>query len=108
MEKLRAIINQRLACNLSGGTQSDPTISPVAPSIMITTSNSLLEGSGMSNQVAGDLLHTMDVVGLSRVRTELCSLFVIPFLAPHPEQTDSEFARHGYLGDPGISPHRQV
>jgi hypothetical protein len=39
--KLRAIINQGLACNLSGGTQSDPTISPVATSIMITTSNSL-------------------------------------------------------------------
>ena len=39
--KLGAIINQRLACNLSGGTQSDPTISPVATSIMITTSNSL-------------------------------------------------------------------
>src|SRR5271165_132335 len=39
--KLRAIINQRLACNLAGGTQSDPTISPVATSIMITTSNSL-------------------------------------------------------------------
>ena len=62
----------------------------------------------MSNQVGGDLLHTMDVVGLSRVRTELCNLFVIPFLAPHPEQTDGEFACHGYLGDPGISPHRQV
>src|SRR5271165_1049860 len=106
--KLGAIINQRLACNLAGGTQSDPTISPVATSIMITTSNSLLEGSGMSNQVGGDLLHTMDVFGLSRVRTELCNLVVIPFLAPHPEQTDSEFARHGYLGDPGIPPHGQV
>ena len=62
----------------------------------------------MSNQVGGDLLHTMDVFGLSRVRTELCNPVVIPFLAPHPEQTDSEFARHGYLGDPGIPPHGQV
>src|SRR5271167_4797733 len=41
IEKSLAITNQRLACNLSGGTQSDPTISPVATSIMITTSNSL-------------------------------------------------------------------
>jgi hypothetical protein len=39
----------------------------------------------MPNQVGGDLLHTMDVVGLPRVRTELYNLFVIPFLAPHPE-----------------------
>ena len=50
----------------------------------------------------------MDVVGLSRVRTELYNLFVIPFLAPHPEQTDGEFTCHGYLGDSGIPPHRQV
>ncbi len=35
----------------------------------------------MSNQVGGDLLHTMDVFGLSRVRTEFCNPFVIPFLA---------------------------
>src|SRR5258708_13473031 len=32
---------QRFACNLSGGTRSDPTISPIARSTMITTSNSL-------------------------------------------------------------------
>ena len=32
----------RLASNLSGRTQSDPTISPITPVIMITTSNSLL------------------------------------------------------------------
>jgi hypothetical protein len=32
----------RLASNLSGGTQSDPTISSVTTAIMITTSNSLL------------------------------------------------------------------
>ena len=69
--KLGAIINQRLACNLAGGTQFDPTISPVATSIMIITSNSLLGGSGRSNQVGGDLLHTMDVVGLSRANRTL-------------------------------------
>ena len=62
----------------------------------------------MPNQFAGDLLHTMACYELSRVRTELYNLFVIPFLAPHPEQTDGEFACHGYFGDPGIPPHRQV
>ena len=46
--------------------------------------------------------------GFSTLRTELYNLFVIPFLAPHPEQTDGEFACHGYLGDPGIPPHGQV
>jgi len=51
---------------------------------MITTSNSLRRERD-ANQVGGDLLHTMDVVGLPRVRTELYNLFVIPFLAPHPE-----------------------
>ncbi len=30
---------QRFACNLSGGTRSDPTISPIARSTMITTSS---------------------------------------------------------------------
>ena len=55
----------------------------------------------MPNQFAGDLLHTMACYELSRVRTELYNLFVILFLAPHPEQTDGEFACHGYLGDPG-------
>src|SRR5664279_3784257 len=62
----------------------------------------------MPNQVGGDLLHTMDEFGLSRVRTEPFQLLVIPFLAPHPEQTDGEFTCHGYLGDSGIPPHRQV
>ncbi len=42
----------------------------------------------MPNQFAGDLLHTMACYELSRVRTELYNLFVIPFFAPHPEQTD--------------------
>src|SRR5271167_1169614 len=62
----------------------------------------------MPNQIVGDLLHTMAYYGLSRVRTELYNLLVIPFLAPHPEQTAGESPRHGYLGDPGIPPHRQV
>ena len=38
--------------NLPGGTQSDPSISPVTTSTMITTSNSLVKGAGRSISVA--------------------------------------------------------
>ena len=41
--------------------------------------------------MGGDLLHTMDVFGLSRVRTELSQLLVIPFLGHHPVQTYGSF-----------------
>jgi hypothetical protein len=52
-------------------------LSPTQPSlrsptgIMITCSNSLGFGSGRPNHYVGDLLHTMGMSGLSRVRTEL-------------------------------------
>jgi hypothetical protein len=45
-------------------------------------------GSGMPNHYVGDLLHTMAISGLSRVRTELFEPFVVPSLAPHPIQMD--------------------
>ena len=51
---------------------------------------------------------TMRISGLSRVRTELCKLFVVPFLAPHPVQTNGESTSHRYLGDLPSSAHRQV
>src|SRR5712692_3143726 len=70
------------------GTQSDPCISSVTTSIMITTSNSPVKGSGIPNQLLGDRLHTMAISGLSRVRTELFQLLVIPSLTPHPIQTN--------------------
>ena len=38
--------------------------------------------------MGGDLLHTMDVVGLSRVRTEFHSLLIIPLRTPHPVERD--------------------
>ena len=41
----------------------------------------------MPNHYAGDLLHTLAISGLSRVRTELFELTVIPALAPHPVQS---------------------
>ena len=46
--------------------------------------------------------------GLSHVRTELPHLLVIPFLTPHPVESNREFPRHGYLGDPSLSSHGQV
>ena len=51
---------------------------------MITASNSLCKGSGMPNHYVGDLLHTMAISGLSRVRTELLKLAVVESLTPHP------------------------
>src|SRR5215470_14633658 len=45
--------------------------------IMITCSNSPVEGSGMPNHYVGDLLPTIGISGLSRVRTELLQLCVV-------------------------------
>ena len=45
----------------------------------------------MPNHYAGDLLHTMAISGLSRVRTELFKLTVVPALAPHPVQMHCQF-----------------
>ena len=75
-----------------------------------TTSNSLDSsiGSGMPNQVAGDLLHTMDESKLSRVRTELQSLLIIAFLTPHPIEADGQPAGHRHLGDAPIATHGQM
>src|ERR1035441_9364846 len=74
----------RLVIGSRSGTQSDPCISSVTLSIMITTSNSPVKGSGIPNQLLGVLPHTIACSGLSRVRTELFQLLVIPSLAPHP------------------------
>jgi hypothetical protein len=76
--------NTSLSVGSRSGTQSDPCISSVTLSIMITTSNSPVKGSGIPNQFLGALLHTIACSGLSRVRTELFQLLVIPSLAPHP------------------------
>ena len=40
------------------------------------------------NQFLGVLLHTIAITGLSRVRTELAQLLVIPLLAHHPVQAN--------------------
>ena len=75
-----------LAISFRSGTQSDPCISSVSTSIMITSSNSPVRRSGTPNQLLGVLLHTMAMSGLSRVRTESFHLLVIPSLAHHPVQ----------------------
>src|SRR6266576_5857547 len=101
--------NPRLARNrFRSGTRSDPCISSVTPSIMITTSNSPVKGSGIPNQFLGVLPHTIAMSGLSRVRTELFHLLVIPSLAPHPVQANRQSPRHRDLGDLSPPPHRQV
>jgi hypothetical protein len=62
----------------------------------------------MPNHYVGDLLHTMAISGLSRVRTELLPLAVIAALAPHPVQMHSEFPGHGYFGNLASAPHGEV
>ena len=62
----------------------------------------------MPNHCAGDLLHTMAISELSRVRTELFQPLVVPSLAPHPVQVDRKFPSHRYLGDLSPAPHGQV
>src|SRR5215831_6592952 len=57
-------------------------------SIMIASSNSPAKGSGLPNRLRDVLLNTNACSGLARVRTELFQLLVIPFLAPHPVQTN--------------------
>jgi hypothetical protein len=66
------------------------------------------EGSGIPNQLLDVLKHTIAMSGLSRVRTELIQLRVIPFLPHHPIQTDREPPRHRDFGDLPSSPQRHV
>src|SRR6266481_1878527 len=101
--------NQRPARNrFRSETQFDPCISSVTPSIMITTSNSPVKGSGIPNQLLDVLLHTIAISRLSRVRTELFHLLVIPFLAHHPVKVKRQLSRHRDLGDLPPPPHRQL
>src|SRR5215469_15758074 len=74
---------------------------------MITSSNSSVKRSRTPTQYLGVLLHTMAISGLSRVRTELDPLLIIPSLAQHPGQTNRQPPRHGNLGF-ASPPHHQV
>jgi hypothetical protein len=71
---------------------------------MITTSNSPVKGSGIPNQCLDVLLHTIAISGLSRVRTELAQLLVIPFFPHHPIEANCQFSCHRHLGDFAASP----
>ena len=50
--------------------------------------------------------HTIAISGLSRVRTELAPLLVIPAMTPHPVQTNRQPAGHRHLG--GLASARTV
>jgi len=75
---------------------------------MITSSNSPVQGSGIPNHYVGDLLTTMAISGLSRVRTELFELTVIPTLTPHPVQMHRQFPSHRHFRDLPAAPHGEV
>ena len=62
----------------------------------------------MPNHYGGDLLHTMGMSGLSRVRTELLHFVVVPASTPHPVQLDRQFAGHRHLGDLASAAHGQM
>ena len=62
----------------------------------------------MPNQVDGVLLHTMSGTELSRVRTELQRLRILPTISPHPVQPNRQPAAHRHLGNALLPTHRQV
>src|SRR6202166_4732997 len=90
LQLLRLLCQPKLARNQHSGLELGPTHASLRSltAIMITTSNSSVKRSGTPNQFLGVLLHTMAISALSRVRTELFHLFVIPSLSPHPIQTN--------------------
>src|SRR3954447_18401144 len=65
-------------------------------------------GRGMPNHYSGDLLLTIAMSGLSRVRTELLLMAVVATLAPHPVQVHRQFPRHRYFRNRPSTPHGQV
>src|SRR5579864_6143568 len=95
--------------SFGSGTRSDPAISSITQcdqdSLIRTPS---LTGSGMPNHYAGDLVPTIAISGLSRVRTELFALCVIQTLAPHPVQMHGQLAGHCYFRNLPPAPHGEV
>src|SRR5579862_9853380 len=88
--------------------QSDPNISSIKTSTMITSSNSPLQGSGMPNHRRDVLLHTMSSGELSRVRTELQRWRIRTSVPPHPVQANRQSASHRYLPNALVPTHRQM
>src|ERR1019366_6307466 len=89
-------------------TRSDPCISSVTTSIMITTSNSSAKEERAAQSITRCSTAHIACSELARVRTELLHLLVIPSLAPHPVQPNGESSRHGNLGDLPAPAHHQV
>jgi hypothetical protein len=106
-----ALFPPGLAVESSGsGTQSDPTISSITncDHDYFFELPSHQQGSGIPNHYVGDLLATMAMSGLSRVRTELLQLAIIQSLAPHPVQMHRQFTGHRNLGNLSSSPQGKV
>src|SRR5258708_23927813 len=74
---------------------------------MITTSNSLCRERD-ANSLGDAMLHAMPGCELSRVRTELDQLRIVPTVSPHPVQPNTELSGHRHLGNAFLSTHRQV
>jgi hypothetical protein len=62
----------------------------------------------MPNQVDGVLMRAMSGYELSRVRTELYRLPILPTVPPHPVQPHGDSSCQGYLGDVFFSAHRRL
>ncbi len=62
----------------------------------------------MPNHLDDALVHAMSASELSRVRTEFDQLRILPIVAPHPVQPNSEFPGHGHLGNSFFPAHHQV
>src|SRR3954453_6800957 len=76
---------------------------------MITTSNSSTQQEERDAQSISDVrLHTMAISGLSRVRTELFHVLVVPFLAHHPEQLHGQPAGHRDFRNLPSAPQHQM
>ncbi len=60
------------------------------------------------NHYVDDLLQTIAISELSRVRTDLLQLAAVPALAPHPVQRYGQLSGHRYLGNLSLAPHGQV
>jgi len=77
--------------------------------IMITSSDSPLPwGAGCPINMLGVRLHTMAISGLSRMRSELAHLLIIPSPAPHPVKTNGETTSRGHLCSLASAAHHQM
>jgi hypothetical protein len=64
-----------------------------------------LQGAGCPIMWTTVLLHAMDGSELSRVRTEVNQLRMLPIVSPHPVQPNSEFSGHGHFGNSFFPAH---